>query len=73
MLSHTIASLGHGQALAFCDCGLPIAAETTRDLALTHGVPSFMDTLDVVLSEQQVEEVVIAEELEKQVRNYLLS
>lgn len=65
-LSHTIARLGHGQALTICDCGLPIAAETTRiDLALTHGVPSFIDTLDVVLSEQQVQEIVIAEEFEK--------
>ena len=33
------------------------------DLALTHGVPGFMETLDVVLSEQQVEEIVLAEEL----------
>ncbi|WP_067516738.1 D-ribose pyranase [Endozoicomonas ascidiicola] len=63
-LSLAVASLGHGQALTICDCGLPIGSEVQRiDLALTHGVPGFMETLDVVLSEQQVEEVVVAEEL----------
>ena len=63
-LSLTIARLGHGQTLTIGDCGLPISQRTHRiDLALTHGVPGFMETLDVVLTEQQVEEVVIAEEL----------
>ena len=63
-LSLVIARLGHGQTLTIGDCGLPISQKTQRiDLALTHGVPGFMETLDVVLTEQQVEEVVIAEEL----------
>lgn len=63
-LSLAIARLGHGQTLTIGDCGLPISQKTQRiDLALTHGVPGFMETLDVVLTEQQVEEVVIAEEL----------
>ena len=63
-LSLTIARLGHGQTLTIGDCGLPISQKMQRiDLALTHGVPGFMETLDVVLTEQQVEEVVIAEEL----------
>ncbi len=63
-LSEAVARLGHGQALTICDCGLPIGEGVSRiDLALTHGVPGFMATLDVVLSEQQVEEIVIAEEL----------
>ena len=34
------------------------------DLALTHNVPTFIQTLDVVLEELCVEEVVIAEEIE---------
>ncbi len=63
-LSGIIASLGHGQGLTICDCGLPISKQVeTVDLALTRGTPSFMETLDVVLSEQQVEEVVMAAEL----------
>lgn len=62
-LSQVIASLGHGQGLTICDCGLPIGADVERvDLALTHGVPGFLDTLDVVLSETVVEQVIIASE-----------
>ena len=64
-LSRVIASLGHGQGLTIGDCGLPVGERVERiDLALTLGVPSFMDTLNVVLSETCVEQVVIAEELE---------
>ena len=64
-LSQVIASLGHGQGLTIGDCGLPVGESVERiDLALTHGVPSFLDTLNVVLSETCVEQVVIAEELE---------
>lgn len=65
-LSHTIATLGHGQTLAIGDCGLPIHHDTPRiDLALTHGIPSFLDTFDVVVSEMQVEEVIVADEMEQ--------
>jgi D-ribose pyranase len=32
------------------------------DLALTHGVPAFLDTVKVYLSEAQIEGVVLAEE-----------
>lgn len=64
-LSQVIASLGHGQGLTIGDCGLPVGEGVERiDLALTHGVPAFLDTLDVVLTETCVEQVVIAEELE---------
>ncbi|OED41524.1 D-ribose pyranase [Endozoicomonas sp. (ex Bugula neritina AB1)] len=64
-LSQVIATLGHGQGLTIGDCGLPIGESVERiDLALTHGVPSFLDTLNVVLTETCVEQVVIAEELE---------
>ena len=65
-LSQAVASLGHGQGLTICDCGLPIGQGTERiDLALTHGVPGFMETLDVVLSETVVEQVIVAEEFSK--------
>lgn len=63
-ISGAIASLGHGQSLTVCDCGLPIGKRAERiDLALTHGVPGFLETLEVVLSEVCVEQVVIAEEM----------
>ena len=50
--------------LAIADAGLPIPPETQRiDLALTKGIPSFLDTLRVVLEEMQVERAIIAEEM----------
>lgn len=65
-LSQVIASLGHGQRLTVCDCGLPIESSAERiDMALTQGVPTFMETLGVVLSEMIVERAIIAEEFAK--------
>ena len=49
------------QALA--DAGLPIPLDVRRiDLALTRGVPGFIDTLRTVLAEMQVQSVIVAEE-----------
>ncbi|MGF1722489.1 D-ribose pyranase [Vibrio kyushuensis] len=62
-LSYLVATLGHTDEITICDAGLPIPDEVTRiDLALTHGVPSFLETVSVLLSESQIEGVVIAEE-----------
>lgn len=62
-LSHVVASLGHTDEVTICDAGLPIPPSVSRiDLALTHGVPSFADTVRVVLSEMQVEGVILAQE-----------
>ena len=63
-LSEQIASMGHKDRLVIADAGLPIPPETNRiDLALTEGVPGFLKTLEVVLSELQIESAVIAEEM----------
>jgi D-ribose pyranase len=52
--------------LTIADAGLPIPQEVHRiDLALTKGIPSFIDTLRVVLSEMQVEKVIVADEKEQ--------
>ncbi|MFN3308594.1 MAG: D-ribose pyranase [Anaerolineales bacterium] len=62
-LSEVIASLGHGDRLVIADAGLPIPPQTLRiDLALTRNIPSFLDTVSAVLSEMQVEKVLIARE-----------
>ncbi|MDT8898635.1 MAG: D-ribose pyranase [Thermanaerothrix sp.] len=62
-LSELIASLGHGDMVVIADAGLPIPAETYRiDLALTRGVPGFIETVRTVLSEMQVERAIIANE-----------
>jgi D-ribose pyranase len=63
-ISEVVASLGHKDTLVIADAGLPIPAETRRiDLALTEGIPSFLDTLRVVLTEMQVERAIVAEEM----------
>ena len=55
-LSYVISQMGHTDSLTIGDCGLPIPPETKRiDLALTHNVPTFIQTLDVVLEELCVE------------------
>jgi D-ribose pyranase len=62
-LSEVIAGLGHGDMLVIGDAGLPIPLEVRRiDLALTQGVPGFVETLRVVLSEMQVQNAIVAEE-----------
>jgi D-ribose pyranase len=63
-LSRLIASLGHGDMVVIGDAGLPVPAGVELiDLALTHGVPDFISTLKVVLSEMQVESHVLAQEI----------
>lgn len=63
-ISSVISRLGHTDTLVVCDAGLPIPKSTTRiDMALTQGVPSFMQVLGVVTNEMQVEAAIIAEEI----------
>lgn len=63
-LSNLIAGLGHMDTIVVADAGLPVPAETQRiDLALTQGIPGFIETLSVVLQEMQVEKGIIAEEM----------
>ncbi|MFJ2364611.1 D-ribose pyranase [Pseudomonas sp. NPDC087697] len=63
-LSRLIASLGHGDMLVIGDAGLPVPPGVELiDLALTQGIPDFVSTLNVVLSEMQVESHVLAEEI----------
>lgn len=63
-ISTAIAGLGHTDMLVVADAGLPIPTGPTRiDLALTQGIPPFVDTLRTILIEMQVERAVIAEEM----------
>lgn len=65
-LSYVISQMGHTNSLTIGYCGLPIPNETKRiDLALTHNVPTFIQTLDVVLEELCVEEAIIASEIKE--------
>lgn len=61
-ISYVIASLGHTDMLVVADAGLPIPAGPQRiDLALTRGIPTFLDTLRVVLEEMYVEKALVSE------------
>ena len=63
-LSSTISGMGHLDTLVIADAGLPIPPETQRiDLALTEGIPGFLETVRVVLTELEVEKAIIAEEM----------
>ena len=62
-LSQVIAALGHGDMLVIGDAALPIPDGPRRiDLAVARGVPLLADVLQAVLSEMQVESVVVADE-----------
>lgn len=62
-LSQVIASLGHGDMLVLGDAGLPIPDGPRRiDLAVARGVPQLTDVLQAVLSEMQVEGIVVADQ-----------
>ncbi|ANI30673.1 D-ribose pyranase [Yersinia entomophaga] len=65
-ISAVISRLGHTDQIVIADAGLPIPASTTRiDLALTQGVPGFLQVLSVVTQEMQVESAILAEEIAK--------
>lgn len=63
-ISYLIASLGHQDLIVIADCGLPIPKGVKRiDIALTDGIPGFIETLKVVLTELYIEKAWIAAEL----------
>lgn len=63
-LSYCISKLGHKDSLVIGDAGLPVADGVHRiDLAVSEGIPSFIEVLKAVLSEQEIEKIVLAEEI----------
>lgn len=63
-LNQVLATMGHTDCLTICDAGLPIPATSNRiDLALTNGIPSFMQTAEVIASSLFVERALLAEEI----------
>lgn len=63
-ISSLVSRLGHTDSLVIGDAGLPIPAGPQRvDLALMKGIPSFMQVVQAVTEEMQVESAVIAEEI----------
>ncbi|SJZ32767.1 D-ribose pyranase [Selenihalanaerobacter shriftii] len=65
-LSKLVAEMGHTDKLVICDAGLPISSDANRiDLALTQGIPKFLDTLKVTLEELVVEKAIVAKEMKE--------
>lgn len=63
-VSALVSRLGHTDEIVIADAGLPIPATTARiDLALTQGVPGFLQVVEIVASEMQVEKALIASEM----------
>jgi len=63
-LSAVIAGLGHSDTIAITDAGLSIPANIHRiDLAVSAGVPSFLDVMRAVLGEMQISGAIVASEL----------
>ncbi len=64
-LAALVASLGHGDAIVVADSGLPIPPGVICiDLAVTEGVPGFLEVLDAILYEMVVERATVAGELQ---------
>lgn len=69
-ISYVISKMGHTDTITIGDAGLPIPEGVERiDLSISKGVPDFMPVLEAVISELEVEEITIAEELENTSEN----
>ncbi|KRO16205.1 D-ribose pyranase [Lacticaseibacillus saniviri] len=63
-ISSVVADMGHFDTLSIGDAGMPVPKETTKiDLAVTKGLPKFIDVLATVLEELQIQKVYLAEEI----------
>ncbi len=63
-ISEVVASMGHTDLLVICDSGLPIPETTKKiDISLTKGIPGFIEAVKTVLSELEVEEAFVANEM----------
>lgn len=63
-LSEVIAGMGHFDRLVIADAGLPIPQTTRRiDLAVSAGVPPFLEVVRATLGEMQVQSALVAQEM----------
>lgn len=63
-LSGVIADMGHFDLLGIGDAGMPVPAGTRKiDLAVTLGLPRFIDVVANVLTELEVQHIYLAEEI----------
>lgn len=63
-LARIISETGHTDRIVVTDAGLPIPAAVERvDLAIRPGLPAFLDVLDAVLDEVEIEGALMSEEI----------
>ncbi|CAM4349766.1 hypothetical protein BAMA_07140 [Bacillus manliponensis] len=63
-IAAVLAALGHTDTIVIADCGLPIPDDVKRiDLAIELGKPAFLEVLQVVAADMQVEKAVLAKEI----------
>ncbi|GEP19853.1 D-ribose pyranase [Pediococcus argentinicus] len=63
-ISRVIAQMGHFDKLSIGDAGMPVPMTTEKiDLAVDNGIPSFMQVLNNVLEELEVQRIYLAEEI----------
>lgn len=63
-ISRVLSYLGHTDTICIGDCGLPIPDEVERiDLALKFGVPTFMEVLETVSQDMDIEKIYLASEI----------
>ena len=60
-ISRVISQMGHFDKLSIGDAGMPVPMNVEKiDLAVTHGLPTFMDVLKNVLEELVVQRIFLA-------------
>lgn len=66
-ISRVIAQMGHFDKLGIGDAGMPVPPMTEKiDLAVDNGIPSFMEVLNNVLEELEVQRIYLAEEIKSE-------
>jgi D-ribose pyranase len=62
-ISEAIAGMGHMDMLVVGDAGLPIPPGVRRiDVAIKEGLPGFLETVEAIAGELEVERFIVAEE-----------
>ena len=65
-ISRVIAQMGHFDKFSIGDAGMPVPKGTEKiDLAIDNGIPTFMDVLNNVLEELEVQKIYLAEEIKE--------
>ena len=63
-LASVVAGLGHGDGLLICDAGMPRPPHVPCvDLSIVAGLPRFLDVVEAVCFEMQIEQYVLADEV----------